>query len=347
MIVLLSLVSELCSIFIDPNAQYDLDQTPGIHQLSHNGTHLVSKPRPDIDGYFRRIYYQSRNGDNPLNLPVNYTVLQDYPYSTAMNAVRDQQQCGGCWAFAVTDVAASYSYIRSHNKKDNPIRDYEGSAQYQINCDHQCAPKPSTNCNRGCSGGMIFYAAYWTSQNGYHEPSCVAYKNGDRTCIHACDDGRILSRHALDTEETIAFYFAHDPNEIDLSNYIRKQLIFSFGPAAIQYTVYDDFQSVLNKQEIYKKSPYANEVEGHAVTCYGWGISAGGTSYWLAKNSWGEGWNDGGYFKIHRGDNTCGVESLTVFYAPATWDEKIYRGGASRISAPILALGLLLSFILM
>ncbi len=47
---------------------------------------------------------------------------------------------------------------------------------------------------------------------------------------------------------------------------------------------------------------------GHAVEFVGWGTE-GGVKYWLVKNSWNTAWGDGGFFKIERGVNMCGIES--------------------------------------
>ncbi|KAI6227400.1 Pept-C1 domain-containing protein [Aphelenchoides fujianensis] len=47
----------------------------------------------------------------------------------------------------------------------------------------------------------------------------------------------------------------------------------------------------------------------HAVRVIGWGEEEG-VPYWLVANSWNEDWGDKGYFKIKRGTNECGIESV-------------------------------------
>jgi len=47
----------------------------------------------------------------------------------------------------------------------------------------------------------------------------------------------------------------------------------------------------------------------HAVQVIGYGTTEDGVNYWTAKNSWGIGWGDSGFFKIRRGHNDCNFES--------------------------------------
>jgi cathepsin B len=82
--------------------------------------------------------------------------------------------------------------------------------------------------------------------------------------------------------------------------------ILTHGPVTASIQVFSDLQGY--KQGVYQHSPAAKLLGGHAIKLLGWGVE-GGVNYWLAANSWGESWGAlGGYFKIRRGMDECGVE---------------------------------------
>ena len=94
----------------------------------------------------------------------------------------------------------------------------------------------------------------------------------------------------------------------------QKQLeILKNGPIVMGFTVYDDFQNCyqLGVYQSTLSSTFSGEAPGHAVKVIGWG-EENGVPYWLAANSWGPDWGDGGFFKIRRGTNECGIESYLI-----------------------------------
>ena len=48
----------------------------------------------------------------------------------------------------------------------------------------------------------------------------------------------------------------------------------------------------------------------HAVLLVGYGVDS--VPYWTVKNSWGEDWGEGGYFRIVRGTGACGLNTAVV-----------------------------------
>ena len=72
---------------------------------------------------------------------------------------------------------------------------------------------------------------------------------------------------------------------------------------------------VLNAQKLqfYKKRVYSpmlcsKDKLDHAVLAVGYGTDDG-KDYWTVKNSWGAKWGEDGYFRIKRGDGTCGINT--------------------------------------
>jgi cathepsin B len=80
--------------------------------------------------------------------------------------------------------------------------------------------------------------------------------------------------------------------------------LYTNGPLSIAITVYSDFLT-------YKSGVYhhvtGEELGGHAVELVGWGVE-NGVNYWLVKNSWNEQWGAGGFIKMQRGIDECGIE---------------------------------------
>eukprot|EP00878_Enallax_costatus_P006198 GHUV01006498.1.p1 GENE.GHUV01006498.1~~GHUV01006498.1.p1 ORF type:complete len:408 (+),score=59.39 GHUV01006498.1:557-1780(+) len=73
----------------------------------------------------------------------------------------------------------------------------------------------------------------------------------------------------------------------------------------------DDFRAFFdnrtNAAAIYTPAPAAKIVQGHAVALVGYNNAQ---QYWIAKNSWGKDWADGGFFKVAYG--ACSILTPTT-----------------------------------
>jgi hypothetical protein len=115
---------------------------------------------------------------------------------------------------------------------------------------------------------------------------------------------------------------AEDGDELD----IRRE-IYHWGPVTTGFTVYPDFMAWDGKTGVYSwdGTSSAGEDGGHAVVIVGWGTEIStGTDYWTVRNSWGLEWGDGGYFKIKRGVNECGIEENIVVGFPHLYGFRLY-----------------------
>jgi C1A family cysteine protease len=80
-----------------------------------------------------------------------------------------------------------------------------------------------------------------------------------------------------------------------------KQHIFGYGAVATCLVVHDDFFHY--QGGVYRATTTGQDTHGHCVALIGWDDEAG---CWLAKNSWGTGWGENGYFRIAYGE--CFIE---------------------------------------
>jgi cathepsin B len=220
-------------------------------------------------------------------IPKEYDARKQYP--ECVTPVRDQGQCGSCWAFSMTGALSERFCIHSKGKM-KPVL----SAQYIINCD--------TAGQAGCNGGVTTDAYIWVVRNGCPSTPCVKYYSGSTgrtgSCPSKCDDGSPLDK-----------YYATKGYAIRSSETAMQEDILRYGPISASFMVYTDFTEffMMNPKGIYVHKSGSLR-GGHAINVVGWG-EENGVKYWICQNSWGEKWGDNGYFKIRRGTNECQIES--------------------------------------
>lgn len=241
------------------------------------GTHV----RGPIQGY--------TSPDVMNGMPKSFDSRAQWP--DCIHPIRNQEQCGSCWAFAASEAFSDRICITSGGKTNVVI-----SPEDLVSCDHT---------NMGCNGGYLNNAWTYLTKTGAVSDACFPYSAGKGnvpSCpADACEvSGEEYKKYRCKSGSVVQ---ATNPNQI-------KSEIMQNGPVETGFTVYSDFMSY--KSGVYQHT--TGEMEGgHAVKIIGWG-EENGTPYWLVANSWGTSWGLEGLFKIKQGD--CGIDEAVYACTP-------------------------------
>jgi cathepsin B len=136
-------------------------------------------------------------------------------------------------------------------------------------------------------------------------PPCGQNEYPTPACPTKCDaNSTYATPFAKDAHKFASAYsVSRDPVQI-------QQELMTNGPVEAAFTVYSDFPT-------YKSGVYhhvsGSYLGGHAVKILGWGVDAQTKApYWTVANSWNTDWGEGGFFRILRGSNECGIEGSIV-----------------------------------
>ncbi|KAK2503891.1 hypothetical protein MC885_020929 [Smutsia gigantea] len=265
-------------------------------------------------------------------LPENFDAREQWPNCPTIKEIRDQGSCGSCWAFGAVEAISDRVCVRTSGRVN-----VEVSAEDLLTC---CGDQ----CGDGCNGGFPAAAwNFWTKKGlvsgglydshvgcrPYSIPPCEHHVNGSRPsctgegdtpkCSKMCEPGYTPSYKEDKHYGCSSYSLSSSEKEIMAE-------IYKNGPVEAAFSVYSDFLLYKSGAE-----PVAlggswfgppdhvtgDMMGGHAVRILGWGVEDG-TPYWLVGNSWNTDWGDGGFFKILRGQDHCGIESEIVAGLPCT-----------------------------
>jgi hypothetical protein len=198
-----------------------------------------------------------------------------------MTPVRHQQTCGSCWAFAALAVVEAQLNIQS----GSPDLDVDLSEQTVIDCDTH-----SLGCIAGASEQSL---SGYLHDVGAPIESCNPFLGDDDMCLAGCRDGATPPRYRVEST-TMVVPEVGSPRDA-VQAWMRYQLVHH-GPIA--RTI----------QDIYGYDPSTHRCSptggSHYVAVVGYDHAA---RLWIAKNSWGPGWNGNGYFDVEYG--YCAIDA--------------------------------------
>lgn len=212
-----------------------------------------------------------------------------------LDKVLDQGECGSCYAVATTRMLSARHRIRQRRP------DHEAfSISFPLMC---------SEYSQGCGGGYAFLASKWSHDVGLVPESCGGYAGeaSGGQCGLQCDVGMLEKRWRADNYHYVGGYYG-GASEADM---IRE--LVTGGPLVASFEPKNDL--MYYGGGVYKSVPNQRaewERVDHAVLLVGFGEDANGQKYWLLQNSWGDNWGEGGFFRMHRGSDESGIESIVV-----------------------------------
>ncbi|GMI46030.1 hypothetical protein TrCOL_g12746 [Triparma columacea] len=252
-----------------------------------------------------------------VSVPDSFDATTDFEgCEDIIGHVRDQSSCGSCWAFGSTEAF-----------NDRRCVAYGDKQWYAAEDTLACCSGLRCGLSMGCNGGQPTSAWKWFASTGvttggmfedvdtgstcnpypfeacaHHVdntdyPECPSDEYSTPKCTSECLDSKYETKYADDKVKAKSAYSISSADKM-------MEEISTNGPITAAFTVYEDFTS-------YKSGVYTHQtgrqLGGHAIEIVGYGTEDG-TPYWKVKNSWNDSWGDGGFFKILRGSNECGIE---------------------------------------
>jgi len=218
----------------------------------------------------------------------------DWRTKGVVNPVKNQGQCGSCWAFSTIGVIESKYAI-----KGNPLTEF--SEQEVVDCSQGCSEEPPYGkvCNQGCNGGWQWNAFYdIVTWKGVELETAYPYTAQTGTCQrsqHGPPEAPITNYTCLSTPQGAV------ANEDQMAAYLVAN-----GPIAIAMDA--GLLETYSGGIINPTTGQCSQVQlDHAIIIVGFDTDPTVGDYWIVRNSWGAAWGEAGYFRIVRGVNACGL----------------------------------------
>ena len=247
------------------------------------------------------------------DVPTEFDARTAWPEcESVINHVRDQSNCGSCWAHGTTEALNDRICISTGGNYTTLLSVSDTTAC----CDF------GSCFSMGCNGGQVGTPWKWFNNTGVvtggdYGSTGTCYNYTMEQCAHhvdsqtlpLCDDVvQVPPRCSLSCPDDADRVYGDDKH-FATSSYgfssvdTIKADILKYGSVTSAFTVYEDFLT-------YKSGVYSHqtgsELGGHAIKTIGWGTE-NGEDYWLCVNSWNNTWGDMGTFKILMGN--CGINN--------------------------------------
>jgi len=223
----------------------------------------------------------------------------DWRTMNAVTPVKDQGNCGSCWAFSATQTVES-AYLMMHNGTSADT--FLLSEQEIVSCDKSDA---------GCNGGDLPSAFEYLMWSGLTTEAKYPYTSGDTGKTGTC-----MSFSPLAGTKPSDYKYA-TPGCYGRCNEQDEETLAStmveVGPVGICVNA-EKWQNY-NDGVMSKRSCGAHRYSSldHCVQLVGYESIDSDDGYWIVKNSWSSDWGVDGYIHLAYGTNTCGMADEAMY----------------------------------
>lgn len=215
---------------------------------------------------------------------VKYASSMDWRSEGAVTSVKNQGQCGSCWAFSATG-ALEAQYKRSSGSLVSL------SEQQLVDCSWKYG-------NAGCNGGLMDYAFKYVKNSGLCSESDYPYlgyvwrcKGSYCSAVTSCSGYKDISSGSEDS---------------------LLDAVASVGPVSVAIDA-STYQFQFYSSGVYYDQKCSSNNLNHGVLVVGYD-SSNNQEYWIVKNSWGTSWGASGYISMAKNNNNmCGIASAASY----------------------------------
>ncbi len=203
-----------------------------------------------------------------------------------MTAVKDQGDCGSCWAYAAVGTTEAQYNIAKNN------------AHYDLDLSEE---NLVSNCSSAgdCNGGHHDQALGYIRDSGIVNESCFPYIDSSCPiscgCTYGCSDAICSDNQCTNPDD---LYYIDDYTAVSSNKEDIKDWLVNVGPVAVDMNWSGGYWDGEIRRCIIDSGI------DHSVVITGYNETE---DYWIVRNSYGPGWGDDGYFKV--GFDECLIQT--------------------------------------
>jgi hypothetical protein len=257
------------------------------------------KPKDFVPTAPVRDYTETRRSPKSIN----------WRYTEAVTPIKNQGQCGSCWAFSATEAIESQMILSSGGKVEIALSPQQIAS---------CTPNTGTYGCLGCNGGFTEGAYEYVKSagalaNAFYIPYQQSLTQSEATV--KCPTAKVeaitgeLEQLSGGYATVSGYHYATPPcTSGACANQDLSKLAAALEKTPVSICVnagaWNDYTGGVMTSAAC--GPMGAAYQDHCVMATGFNTTAP-TPYWIVRNSWASTWGEEGYVYLEMAKNTCGL----------------------------------------